>query len=370
MVLSKRTFLISLTLMCLATVLLGYWWEWRTWVMLAYEHKAPAWFQSLIQTVYPRFGVEKQRFPLDFFLKKADQVMLRLALVSSIGLLFFWLRQTKPAIRQKISHYWDATTSRRNIGLQLQFFAGLMLLFTWDWYFYLKNLEQARAFYAPILLYRLLHLPFPTPDWLLCFWILFWLANLALLAKFKVFWSSFISVFFFVLLQGYMHCFHKLDHTYATLTYVALLIPLMAWYYPKSSRQSSQTLVSWPWRLAQIMIALVYLQAAVEKLLIGGFTWLYPQNFRAYLYMHPTTLGEWLSQSDFWCIALPLGALLFQIAFVSIVFFPRFKWFFLLAGLVFHLSTFLLLGIGWYYSPWMLVYLFLIDWTPKNQQNV
>ncbi|OJJ23711.1 hypothetical protein BKI52_05010 [marine bacterium AO1-C] len=370
MVLNKRSLSIYLALGLVILLVFGYWWEWRHWVVLAYDQKAPAWFQSLVQTIYPRFGVEKQRFPLAFFLKKADQVVLRFALVSIAIGIFFLLLQSRASFKQKIHHFWDSSTSTINIGWQLRGFAGLMLLFTWDWYFYLKNLEQARVFYAPILPYRLLHLPFPSAYWLLIFCILFWLANLAIIARVKVFWSSLVSVFFFLLLQGFMYCFHKVDHTYATLTYAALLIPVLAWYYQKSVQKKQNHMVSWPWRLIQVMIALVYLQAAVEKLLIGGIEWLQPQNFRAYLYMHPTTLGNWLSQSDFWCVALPLVALVFQLGFISIIFYPRFKWIFLVVGITFHLNTYLLLGIGWYYSPWMLVYFFLIDWRPKNQQNV
>jgi len=374
MILNKRKLPTHLKLGYLALglillLLVGYWWEWRHWVALAYEQKAPHWFQSLVQTIYPRFGVEKQRFPLDFFLQKADQVMLRFALVGVGTIIFLSLRQFQSSFGKKVRHYWDGSTSRLNVSWHLRGFAGLMLLFTWDWYFYLKNLEQARVFYAPIFPYRLLQLPFPAPHWLLVFCGVFWLANLAMLAKIKVFWSSTLSVFFFILLQGYMYCFHKLDHTYATLTYVALLVPILAWYYEKSRRQGCSQAAAWPWRMMQILIALVYFQAGLEKLLIGGLEWLNPQNFRAYLYMHPTTLGAWLSQSDFWCVVLPLGALVTQLGFISIIFYPRLKWLFIPLGIAFHLSTYLLLGIGWYYSPWMLVYLFLVDWTPTQQKN-
>jgi len=369
MIFNKRNSPVYLIPGLILLLLFGYWWEWRQWVILAYEQKAPNWFQSLVQIIYPRFGVEKQRFPLSFFLQKADQVILRFALVGIMSSIFLLLRQSPAFFRQKIRQYWDANTTTTNFRWQLQGFAGLMLLFTWDWYFYLKNLEQARVFYAPIFPYHLLHLPFPAPHWLLIFCGLFWLANITLLAKFKVFWSSLTSVFFFLLLQGYMYCFHKLDHTYATLTYVALLIPVLAWYYQKSIQQGDRQVASWPWRLMQILITLVYFQAGLEKLFIGGLEWLQPNNFRAYLYMHPTTLGAWLSKSDFWCTVLPLGALTIQLGFISVIFYPRLKWLFIPLGITFHLSTYLLLGIGWFYSPWMLVYIFLIDWSPKNLKN-
>lgn len=350
------------TIACLLMLLwLGYWLEARTWVQLAYEQKAPGWFQNLIQSFYPRFGVEKQRFPLAFFIKKADQVVGRFVFICLGMLLFVYLYNRKQLVYQKVKNYWNQTTPPGNFQWQLRIFSGVIFLFTWDWYFHLATLGKAKAFYTPILPYRLLHLPFPDSFWLPGFFIVLLLANLALLVGYRVVLSSSLVSGLFILLQGYMYCFHKLDHTYATLTYVVLLMPLLAWYYQKSKEQA----IAWSWQLMQCMVALVYLQAGLEKLLIGGWKWASPHTFRIYLYLHPTTLGSWLAQSDFWCTLLPWGALLFQLSFISIIFYPRLKWLFLPLGILFHLGTFFLFGIGWYYSPWMFVYLFFIQWQSK-----
>ncbi|WP_157558732.1 hypothetical protein [Microscilla marina] len=346
----------------LSTLLLAYWLEWRHWVTLAYQQQAPEWFQTLVQRIYPRFGVEKQRFPLEFFLDKADQVVGRFALISLGSLSFIYLYQYKVGLRQKIQHYWNRPTTVYNVQRQLQVFTGILFLFTWDWYIYLNKLGNATVFYTPIFPYRLLHLPFPSPFWLLVLYSVFLFANFALLCKFRVVWASIVSVTLFVLLQGYMYCFHKTDHTYATLTQVALLVPILAWHYQKGQLKSQKQVAAWPWRLMQFSIAFTYFQAGLEKLLIGGIGWASPHSFRSYLYLHPTTLGAWIATSDFWCTVLPLTAMLFQLGFITIILYPRLKLTFLLTGTLFHLGTFLLFGIGWYYSPWMLVYLFFIDW--------
>lgn len=359
---NKVTTYLYISVGLVLALLLAYWLELRYWVQLAYHQQAPDWFQSIIQWVYPRFGIEKQRFSLHFFLAKADQVIGRFALVSLGSLFFLFLYRQKNRFRQKINHYWNGHTLRKNAQRQLQVFAALMFLFTWDWYFYLQTLSHARAFYTPVLPFRILGLPFPAEHWLLVFYIVFLLANVALLFRYKVVWASIVSVLLFVLLQGYMYCFHKLDHTYATLTHVALLVPLLAWYEQKSRRQQQAQVPAWVWQLMQVTIVLTYFQAGLEKLLIGGVEWMYPQTFRTYLYLHPTALGNWISGSNFWCTILPLGAMLFQLGFVIIIFYPRLKLFFLPVGILFHLGTFLLFGIGWYYSPWMLTYLFFIEW--------
>ncbi|WP_299457710.1 hypothetical protein [uncultured Microscilla sp.] len=346
----------------LSTLLLAYWLEWRHWVTLAYQQQAPDWFQTLIQRIYPRFGVEKQRFPLEFFIDKADQVVGRFAFISLGSLSFIYLYQYKVGLRQKIQHYWNRPTTAYNAQRQLQVFAGVLFLFTWDWYSYLSGLGNATAFYTPTFPYRLLHLPFPSPFWLLVLYICFLVANFALLCKFRVVWASIVSVTLFVLLQGYMYCFHKIDHTYATLTQVALLVPILAWHYQKGQLQPQKQVAAWAWRLMQFSIAFTYFQAGLEKLLIGGINWASPHSFRSYLYLHPTKPGTWVATSDFWCTVLPLAAMLFQLGFITIIFYPKLKRVFLPAGVLFHLGTFLLFGIGWYYSPWMLVYLFFIDW--------
>ena len=353
---------IYLSIGLVVAVLLTYWLGLRHWVTLAYHQQAPEWFQTLIHYLYPRFGVEKQRFSLEFFLSKADQVVMRFALVSLGSLSFVYLYKKRVGLRQKVSQYWNGHTTLYNAQRQLQVFAGVLFLFTWDWYFYLSTLGKAVAFYSPILPYRLLHLPFPSPFWLLVLYASFWLANLALLCKFRVVWASIVSVLLFVLLQGYMYCFHKVDHTYATLTQVALLMPLLAWHYRQGMRIASSKVAAWAWRLMQLSIVFTYFQAGLEKLLIGGFGWASAHSFRSYLYLHPTSLGTWVASSNFWCTVLPLAAMLFQLGFVSIIFYPRLKRLFLPAGILFHLGTFMLFGIGWYYSPWMLVYLFFIEW--------
>jgi hypothetical protein len=126
-------------------------------------------------------------------------------------------------------------------------------------------------------------------------------------------------------------------------------------------RQSVQD--AWPLQLICVCIAMVYLMAGLEKLLIAGVDWINPDSFRSYLYLHQAPLGLWVAKSNFLCTILPLSAMLFQLGFITILFFPRLKLMILLSGVAFHIGTYLLLEVGWYINAWILVYIFFIDWT-------
>jgi hypothetical protein len=64
-------------------------------------------------------------------------------------------------------------------------------------------------------------------------------------------------------------------------------------------------------------------------------------------------------------VLLPLGALLFELGFILTVFRPKLAWVFLPAGVLFHMGTYLLLGVGWYFNGWIATYIFFIPWERR-----
>jgi hypothetical protein len=169
------------------------------------------------------------------------------------------------------------------------------------------------------------------------------------------------------LFQGWLFGFEKIDHTFSTLTYAALLIPFLLYEYTKAQKMRAATQAAWPLQLIRICIAMVYLMAGLEKLFIAGIDWIYPDSFRSYLYLHQAPIGIWVAESDFLCALMPLLAMLFQLGFIAILFVPRLKTLILLSGVAFHTGTYLLLEVGWYINAWILVYFFFIDWTWLDQ---
>jgi len=327
----------------------------RPWVEQAYEGQAPSWFQSAVETVYPRFGIEKQRFDLTFFQYKADQVLIRSCLV--IMAAAFWLFLSSPnRLVTTLSLRYSMT---KFVLLRLIFYGGL-LLYTWHWYEDFAQMEKMRAFYRPLHLYRLLDLPLPSQEVFYGFFFIYLFSLfMVILGYHKVLFASTVALLLITFL-GFLYSFEKIDHGYTTLSYAALLMPLL--FIELHQQPSGKYKKSYLLFLIQLTIASTYLLAGLEKLLTSGLHWASAATFRAYIDLHQHAFGMWVAQNDLLASLLPALALLFQLSFILILAFPRYKYFFLVAGVGFHWGTRLLFGIGSFFSSWLFVYLFLLNW--------
>lgn len=326
----------------------------RNWVIQVYQDAAPDFFANLVNATYPRFAVEKHRFPVDFFLKKADQIFIRGTFVLFIVGLISLGR------KQKI---WDKLTQKQYSKqhaqlLSLLFYTGL-LYYTWDWIFDLQQLSALQGFYKPVFLFKLLHLPLLS-GWL--FTIVYGVFIISVLGVIILRYPGFswVVAILFIIMQGYYFSFEKVDHGYATLTYATLLMPFFITELSQQTRK--QNIQTWSLPVIQTAIAGAYLLAGLEKIFTGGFSWATAHTFRTYLSQHPTPLGEQVAESELLCTLLPVGALLFQLGFILMLFFPRLRYIFIPAGILFHVGTVLLFNIGAYFSPWIFVYIFYINW--------
>ncbi|MDO1446042.1 HTTM domain-containing protein [Rhodocytophaga aerolata] len=350
-------------LLCIVGVPMLYLFAGRELMLEAIEGKAPAWFNQILETFYPRFAIEKHRFDTHFFLSKADQVVIRFSLVQMFLLVFTSAYIFKLPFRNQVNAFWDTPVSVRQVHwLRVLFYLG-MLFFTYDWFYYLDLVRPAEIFYKPLLLLRILNIDFPSVP---VSGIVFGLLMLSYAGV--IFWvkpvsCSIISTLLFVLMQGWLYSFEKIDHTFSTLTYAALIMPFLVYEQQKAFRAASPQQAAWPLQLIRVCIAMVYVMAGLEKLLIAGTEWFNPESFRSYLFLHQAPAGLWVAQSDVLCTILPFGAMLFQLGFCSILFFRRLTPFVLLAGIGFHAGTYILLEVGWYFNAWIFVYIFFIDWT-------
>jgi hypothetical protein len=355
-----QTLIVSLFL--LAGLVAGYAGWGRTLAEAAVAGTAPEWFQGLVNAAYPRLAVEKHRFEAAFFLRKADQVVLRFALVAGLLLTGRYLLGRRPGLWVYLHAFWNrpVPTGRVRV-LRILFYASL-LFFSHEWYSDLSARYGAAVFYKPLPLLRLLALDFPPPPLLAVLCGLLWATcSLAMLGVWAV-GSAGLAAGLFVLLQAWLFSFEKMDHTFALLTYAALPMPFLLAGRQRALREGQPGQAAWALRLIQLVIGLVYLQTGVEKLLIGGPGWLHPETFRNYLYLHQAPLGLWVSGSDVLCVLLPALALGFELGFIVVVFRPTWARVFLPAGVLFHAGTYLLLGVGWYFNGWIATYIFFIPW--------
>lgn len=312
--------------------------------------------EAIIQLIYPRFLVEKYRFDSLFFIAKADQVYFRFLLIYSLCVL----ASTSYYLIAKITTIRERTTSIHNITFIRIVFSCYFIHIQLELCQALLRLQEIQSFYKPTLLLQLLQLPFPSEVaiYLLgTFWIL---SNVFVLVKYKPYLFSILNAVFFIVIQSWYFSFEKIDHGYVTITFAAMLFPFLINEYEQQKENTAIT--SWSLSLIQICIAMAYLLGGLEKLLLSGISWLNPKTLQTYLTFHETTLSKIIVQSDLLCSAISTFTIVFQLTFIYILFNPKVKWIWLTGGILFHTGTLLVMKIGHPLNPWIVSYLFFIDW--------
>ena len=125
---------------------------------------------------------------------------------------------------------------------------------------------------------------------------------------------------------------------------------------------------AYPILLMQLLIAWTYFSSALIKLRVAGLKYLSPDNLPALAIFHSLDnlhdthfrLAFWLPQVRTW---LPLAValvLIWELAFPLAVFWRRVRWWILGAGIVFHLSTLVLMNI--FFPHQVAMYLIFVDW--------
>ncbi len=319
-------------------------------------------FQSLIDWIYPRFTTEKARLPLDFFMRKADQIIFRLGLILLFGLGFIFLSTFKPSLRARWTSFWEQKMSVKQSRI-LHILLGLNVLYiTRDWLEDLFAYSSLTGFFYPSFIIRVLGWGYPSPEILglaygcmLCaLWLSYW----------QEYPETYLVVFalIFVLLQAYLFSFHKLDHTYAPLNSIIFGFPILLYYARQATANQLLTMPAWPLLWMRCMVAACYFLAGVEKILVGGLAWFYPQNLAAYLGQHPSSWGLWIAREPILSTTISILVVLFEISFVAILWFPRFAAGFLFAGCLFHWGIYGVMGIGGWLHYWILSYFIFISW--------
>ncbi len=331
--------------------------------MLAYSDECTPLFRSIIDTIYPRFWVEKHRFSSEFFLAKGQQVIWR----SSGGLFLLGItlfsHQLTNVLKTGYHRFFEVQTTPKAIKwLRILYFTFLLGIVN-HWYWDLQGLQILAPFYKPILLLRIFPHQLP-PHWLLAglYFLMLFGIGMCLLNRKTVFFSALV-ISLFIYLHGVFCSFEKMDHAYVTYIYAGMVLPFVF-----LEKQNSSTRVNaWPIRLIQLLICLTYLMAGLEKLLISGIDWASVTTFKTYLAAHSTPAGLWVAKQDVLCQLLPIGALAFQLGFWLILPFPKLRWVFLPWGITFHFGVVILFGISSFFNPWVWVYIFfLVPIFPKT----
>jgi hypothetical protein len=358
----KKTLLPFAILAIAFAMTLGYILSIRTELSEIYSGSSEGWLKSMVDKIYPRFAVEKERFPLSFFLDKADQAVIRFSLVSIIASVFFFLKGNSEKFQATWNQYLHSLTSVANVSMIRILFPLALLWIHKDVWWDLMSHYELRLFYKPVLIYKLLHIAYPNPVFITILCIMLLTSCLLTIINFRPAVSSFIAVMTFIVIEGFLNSFEKMSHGNATITYCALIFPFLMIDHQKTFRTGPGYQNKWALSLITFLICLAYLQSGLEKISIGGFSWISPETFRNYILLHQASMGLALVENNTLLAILSSAAIIFQLGFIFILT-GRYKYFFLITGILFHAGVYFLLAVGWYINSWVLSYLFFIDWT-------
>lgn len=343
----------------LSSVYLVYKFVFRDLVVQLLNGNAPEYFEKTIHVLYPRFFVEKSRFSSEFFLNKADQVLLRFALVIGVLILVrFWYQFSKKN-QIKWKNYWQVKTSPANSHVLRVLFFGISMYWAWTFRENLLNAQSLVFFYK-----ALSPLPYPNKSTIYIIWISFHVSSLLCIFNFKAVWTSVISGILFFLMFGFLISFGNINHQFASWGYGFMLMPFLLYETQKNKTQNQ--LPAWALRLIINCIAISYFFAGLEKLLVSDFQWFFNDTMRQYLLLFGNELGFAVANSGY-CDLLSIGLMSFQLGFVVVLFEYRLRFVFMLMAIGFHVGVYFMTGIGHYASPWVLVFLFFINWERISQ---
>jgi hypothetical protein len=320
-----------------------------------FEGKSSGLFYHLVQLFYPRFFVEMHRFDLAFFLSHAQQVIWRFEIVSIVLLLGIYAKHKSTKFNQQLQQYWHEKPLDFNSKINHFIVYGAILYYFHD---YLEGYAfwiQYADLYQAILLFKILHISLLSLGVVQVLFGIFCLATIAAMFRIQLKISSLVVCLLFILFQGWNYSFGKINHGFALLTYASILLCIES-YLPDNQKGITQ-------RLIQLTIAFCYLMAGLEKLFISHFDWVSATTFQGYLLLHPTPLSEYVLKFEWLCVLLPSIALAIQLGFVGIIFFKKLRPWILTSGVCFHFGTVVLLGISSYVHPWVICYIFFVDWN-------
>ncbi|MES2389857.1 MAG: hypothetical protein V4543_17785 [Bacteroidota bacterium] len=321
----------------------------------------------IAETLYPRLTTELQRLPAAFFIDKAGQVILRL----NMFIAACWAAselQARPKSSEAIRQWWHKPVSVKKLTIAVKVFYGLLLFFS---VYFLPDIairSLYSAFRDPVPLWKALHIPAPSLNAVFFRQALICIGCLYLIFFRMKAWVAIGCTLLFLLWQGELYSLGKMDHTFATFTYLAMLMPVLVYQIETAAKTGKLGLSGWVLQLIRIAVVCGYFFSGLEKLLISGPSWASADTFLSYIHLHEAPIGAWVAGKPVLYTVLPVFALIFQLSFPVGLLKPKWAFYYIVAGIGFHWGTYLLLNAGGWLSPWITVYYFLPDFYKLNQK--
>jgi len=266
---------------------------------------------------------------------------------------------------QAWDRYWFAPGSLTRLAIYRLWVYSIILLDVLIWTRgHLRYAEVAPEFYQPIYILRLLQIPAPAHPWLDIVYgalaVFVFLALIGYKTNFSAVMASGLYVYWVAqwFSFGWVHHLHPplvfsmaalaLSPSGARLSVDHLLKRLRENHAAQqfiSKANANSPYATWPLRFVQTIIILLYFLSGYAKLKISGLEWANGTTLQWYLMNDYLTFqapaGLWLANHKELCILLSYATLIFEVGFISALFFPRLAPWLLLAGFSFHLGTYI-----------------------------
>lgn len=320
------------------------------------EDKEPALIAKYIENTFPRLWIEYKRLGIDEIRNIAHQLILRTDFV----LLFLFILLRKPFSFNKIVSSIENIPALRNQKLIIKGYFSFLCIYLIDIGYDLLLHKSISAFYAPGNLLKVIFPEYPNQFSLII--ILFIGIISCLLFIFVVNYIfgrllAFISIIVFILLQLIAFSFEKTEHTYSSFNYFGLFICIGLLFINSNSKSQGNT--SFYLNIGLLSVVLCYFFAGIEKVTLSGTHFLEPESFSYFLQLHKNKLSNFLVKTEHGALFTMLYVLVSQLFICWGLLFRQTRKVTALWFILFHISTWLVLGVGGLTSPWIAVLLLI-----------
>ncbi len=207
-----------------------------------------------------------------------------------------------------------------------------------------QHQDAPGAFYRPVQLARLLHLPAPTPATMfliqavLAASVVWVLTRRAPRAAAGVLFAS------YAIWLLWAFSWSKVDHDRLTIMVALLVLALTPRVGPAVERLSG-----WALRIVQVVFVLAYPFSAWAKIRFGGWGWMDSATFARAIVRRGSSIGDWLLPHPGLLVLAQWAFISFEVAAVVLLF-PnapkKLRWAALVGVVLLHLMTYLMIGIS------------------------
>lgn len=296
------------------------------------------WVSAFIQYLYPKIEIYKNTIDSNALINRANQLIYRSGFILiGVNIIYYY--------RYQLNIYFNNVNFYpKHIEISYFIYSLYFLYTCFDWVLEIPNLFRLAEFHTPLYPTFIFGNSLPSP-YLFAVVFLIGTAGLVLTrsdqSKTKSI-GAIMMLFNLLFLHSTFCSFGKIDHGYATYFIIAMILPVYFW-------TNDHRFI----RFIQIAITLCYAMSGLEKITLSGIDFINPDHFKNILFMHPTSIGNWIKQYDVLCFIIPTTTLLIQLSAPFIFFKPKLIPLWVISAILFHWGAYLIMNIGGFHSPWV-----------------